>query len=548
MMVRRPRRRTVRTVRISLACALVAGVSALVGPLAGPAHAAGVGGIVISEVAPWGSGSSTYAVDWFEVTNTGSAAVNITGWRMDDNSNAFGLSVALNGISTIAAGESVVFMETATPATTFPLFTSAWFGTSVPPGLQLGSYSGSGVGLGTGGDAVNLFNAGGVLQAKVTFGASSSTAPFASFDNASGLDNATISTLSSPTVNGAFLVCTGTPAIGSPGTILTTASTPTTTSCASGTTTTTSVAPTGEPWPGPQTVSNASTYAFGTNLSGLIEEPSGTSAPGVLWAVRNGVGTMYRLLWDGTNWSPDSTNGWAAGKDLHYTDGTGDPDAEGVTYAASPANGMFVSTERNNLNGTVSKLSILRFDPNAAGAALTATNDWDLTTDLPATGSNLGLEAITWIPDSYLTANNLFDEHTLAAYNPASYANHGTGLFFVGVEGSGKLYGYALDLTSNTFTRVVSIANPFVSIMELQFDRDLNELWAVCDNTCNGQHAILRLDPLTGKFVKSLTYERPTGMPNYNNEGFALGAGAECVNNLKPVSYTHLTLPTNREV
>lgn len=521
--------------RIVVATA-VASLSMIVALTTGSAHAAGVAGIIISEVAPWASGNSTYAADWFEVTNTGPAAANVTGWKMDDNSNSFSSSVALNGIASIAPGESVIFLESSAPATTIPAFTSAWFGASMPAGLQLGTYSGSGVGLSTAGDAVNLFNAAGAVQAMVAFGASPSSAPFATFDNAAGLNNTTISTLSVAGVNGAFPASTGTPAIGSPGTITEGSGGGTTTTTTASTTTTTVTPPSGLPWPGDQAVHDASTYVFGGNLSGLTEEPSGTAAPGVLWGVLNGRGTLFRLLWDGTKWAPDTANNWGAGKNLFYTDGTGDPDSEGVTYAGpSSANGVFVSTERNNSANSVSRLSILRFDPTAAGSTLTATNDWNLTADLPATGPNLGLEAITWIPDAYLTANNFFDDRTSSAYNPGNYPSHGTGLFFVGVEGSGKIYGYALDQTSNSFTRVVSIANPLPSIMELQFDRDLAELWAVCDNTCNGKHALLRIDPSTGRFGVAYTFERPTGMPNYNNEGFAIAPAAECANEKKPV-------------
>ncbi len=126
--------------------------------------------IVISEVAPWSSGNSPLGADWFEVTNIGSAAVDITGWKMDDNSNSFGVAVALNGITSIAAGESVIFIESDAPGTVVPAFKTLWFGANPPAGLQIGTYSGSGVGLSTGGDAVNLFNNVGVLQASVTFG------------------------------------------------------------------------------------------------------------------------------------------------------------------------------------------------------------------------------------------------------------------------------------------------------------------------------------------------------------------------------------------
>lgn len=171
----------------------------------------------ITEVAPWGSGNSPYLSDWFELTNTGSAAVSISGWKMDDASNAFGTSVALNGITSIAAGESVIFLETASPTTVGASFLSTWFSTSGGP--RIGSYTGSGVGLGTSGDAVNIFDGSGALQAKVTFGASDATSPYQTFDNAAGLNNATISLLSEAGTNGAFVALNDAAEIGSPGLI-----------------------------------------------------------------------------------------------------------------------------------------------------------------------------------------------------------------------------------------------------------------------------------------------------------------------------------------
>ncbi|MGL4398972.1 MAG: SdiA-regulated domain-containing protein, partial [Luteolibacter sp.] len=45
----------------------------------------GVANLIISEVAPWSSGNSTVASDWFEVTNIGTVAADITGWKMDDS-------------------------------------------------------------------------------------------------------------------------------------------------------------------------------------------------------------------------------------------------------------------------------------------------------------------------------------------------------------------------------------------------------------------------------------------------------------------------------
>ncbi|BDI15504.1 hypothetical protein ANSO36C_13060 [Nostoc cf. commune SO-36] len=173
--------------------------------------------IFITEVAPWSSGNSPVAADWFELTNKGLSAVDITGWKIDDNSNSFAASVALSGITSIGAGESVIFIE---GATVNPTFLSNWFGANPPASLKIGNYSGAGAGLGTGGDAVNIYNATGALQANVVFGASPAAAPFATFDNAALSNNATIATLSTVGVNGAFVAVNSSTEIGSPGTIV----------------------------------------------------------------------------------------------------------------------------------------------------------------------------------------------------------------------------------------------------------------------------------------------------------------------------------------
>lgn len=174
--------------------------------------------IRITEVAPWGSSDNNpaipYGTDWFELTNFGNTAVSISGWKMDDSSNGTA-KVALVGITTIKAGESVIFTETAASAS----FLSTWFGANAPAGLQIGTYTGSGVGLSQSGDAVNIYNASNVLQANVVFGASDATSPYQTFDNAAGLNNATITQLSVVGVNGAFAAANHAIEIGSPGSI-----------------------------------------------------------------------------------------------------------------------------------------------------------------------------------------------------------------------------------------------------------------------------------------------------------------------------------------
>jgi len=172
--------------------------------------------IAITEVAPWSSGNSPVNADWFELTNFGSEPVNISGWKVDDASNSFAASVALVGITSIAAGESVIVIEGAGANANF---VPTWFGASAPAGLQIGRYSGSGIGLGTGGDALNLFTSAGVLVTRVDFGISPSAAPFATFDNSAGLSGVTLTLLSTIGVNGAFLTASGNE-IGSPASVV----------------------------------------------------------------------------------------------------------------------------------------------------------------------------------------------------------------------------------------------------------------------------------------------------------------------------------------
>jgi uncharacterized protein YjiK/2',3'-cyclic-nucleotide 2'-phosphodiesterase (5'-nucleotidase family)/phosphodiesterase/alkaline phosphatase D-like protein len=189
---------------------------------------ASTGNIFVTEIAPWSSGNSPVAADWFELTNTGSSAVDITGWKFDDNSNSFAAALTLNGITNIGAGESVIFIETtaATTATAPGVFKTNWSGAKLPAGLQIGTYTGSGAGLSTAGDAVNIYNAAGVLQTNLVFGTSPAANPFATFNNAALLNNATTSMLSAIGTNGGLSVTNNLPTsvavteIGSPGRIL----------------------------------------------------------------------------------------------------------------------------------------------------------------------------------------------------------------------------------------------------------------------------------------------------------------------------------------
>jgi hypothetical protein len=174
--------------------------------------------LIISEVHPTGSSGSTYGEDWFELKNIGPATIDFTGWKVDDGSASFASALALRGVASLAPGQIAVFMESdavgADDAATGAAFTAAWFGSYVPAGFTLGFYGGSGIGLSSSGDAVNIFDSTGTLMAGVTFGAATTGI---SFDNAAGLSGA-ISQLSVVGINGAFGSVAGSE-IGSPGVV-----------------------------------------------------------------------------------------------------------------------------------------------------------------------------------------------------------------------------------------------------------------------------------------------------------------------------------------
>lgn len=122
------------------------------------------------------------------------------------------------------------------------------------------------------------------------------------------------------------------------------------------------------------------------------------------------------------------------------------------------------------------------------------------------------------MPDAWLTARGFADERAGAAYDPSRYPGHGEGLFFVGVEGTAKVYEYALN-ADGSFARLATVDTPFALVAEVQFDRGL--LWIVCDEACNGRTATYDIDA-TGTFAPTHVYARPANAPDVANEGFVV--------------------------
>lgn len=105
----------------------------------------------VTEIWPGNEAGENLTGDWFEVTNFGDTSWTLADGALyfDDDSADPTVADMLNGVTEIAAGESVVFVDADSAAT----FTAVWGG-KIDLG-QVGTYDGSG--LSGGGDAVTLF-------------------------------------------------------------------------------------------------------------------------------------------------------------------------------------------------------------------------------------------------------------------------------------------------------------------------------------------------------------------------------------------------------
>lgn len=284
-----------------------------------------------------------------------------------------------------------------------------------------------------------------------------------------------------------------------------------------------------EPWPGNDDVSVVDTSEyFSENLSGLSYQPEDGLQPPILWAVQNYPPLLYKLYWDGADWVSTGTDGWSDGKKLRYTDGQGEPDAEDLTKAAWDSDMIFICSERN-AHESISRLSVLLYIDADNADTMNATIEWDLTSDFPPVDANEGFEAITWVPDDFLVANNFMDDNLETTYDPANYPHNSGGLIFLGLESDGGIYAYYLNTMDGSSQQIASFGSGMESIMSLSFDRDTGYLWAMCDDNCDGVHSVHSVDNTTGVFRHIGAYERPASMGgNFDTEGFTTTPDAEC--------------------
>ena len=186
----------------------------------GPALAAAwiathaMGQLAITEVHSNASTNGTPSIhaDWWELTNYGPAPVNLAGYRFNDSTGGLASGAVTLDPVVVAPGESVVFVESI-PADAF----RQWWGPSLPPGLQVLSYSTNGIGLSSSGDGLRLWTPDATSDLdtvdSVDFGASGADFSTFVYDAVSGA----MSARPTPGAEGAFAAADNGD-VGSPGT------------------------------------------------------------------------------------------------------------------------------------------------------------------------------------------------------------------------------------------------------------------------------------------------------------------------------------------
>ena len=214
------------------------------------------------------------------------------------------------------------------------------------------------------------------------------------------------------------------------------------------------------------------------NFSGIDFDSEGNA-----WVVKNKPSQLWKLSYDEEKDEYSISQDW----DLHYADGSGAPDAEGVTVGKD--GNIYIATERDG-SGT-SRPSVLKFDINKQRV----TQEWNLREYTGAVSDNGGLEAIAYLAD--------------------------LDVYAVGVEDTGEVLFVRLD-DNGTSSLVTRYANDMLlAVMALDYDADNKELRVLCDEACGGLSVLVKYDGTSVTPVSGIQ-DRPKNMPDLANEGYGM--------------------------
>lgn len=262
------------------------------------------------------------------------------------------------------------------------------------------------------------------------------------------------------------------------------------------------------------------------DVSGAVFDPND---PGILWVAMN-KGRLFKMHLVGGLY--ESLPGWEGGIPVRFTDGAGELDSEGVVVG--PDGAVYLTSERDNARAKDTSHNVIaRFDVSAvtdATTELVATHQWDVN-DFVTTGTNLGLEGISYVPDAFLVASGWQVDGVAYATDDEPTP----GLFVTAVEGTGALHFFSLAPgAAPVEVKVESSGFPWS--MDVAYDADRDALWALCDDGCGGVYNLLSV--VDGDFQVAHSYARPAGMPNLNNEGMAIASASVCIDGFQRVVWT----------
>ncbi|MBI1854024.1 MAG: hypothetical protein HYR85_27110 [Planctomycetes bacterium] len=273
-----------------------------------------------------------------------------------------------------------------------------------------------------------------------------------------------------------------------------------------------------DPWP-------AESLANATNLT-AIEGPGANdfyfdlssavwnSETRTLWVCRNGPSPdskVWALVEDGAGSFEVSAPGGLR------AEWTGFGDAEALTQADFAEDVVYVMAEGEE--------RIKEYDLSTPGVQV-LNNDWNTRPYLPLSGG-LGSEAITFVPDSFLTAIGFVDANGL----PYTSTQGMGGVMMVGHQNGGAIYVFDLNRTTGGFVYVGEYLTGDTETADLEFDRSTGLLYVLHDDADSLEVLDLTSTAVVGQTYRQFTSIETFDLPSVDDyEGIAVVDAADCHN------------------
>ncbi len=249
---------------------------------------------------------------------------------------------------------------------------------------------------------------------------------------------------------------------------------------------------------------------FSDDLSGAVWNPVSQT----LWLVVNNPGVLFAVVQEGGQWRLAEQGGREANWEL---DELGD--AEAVTQ---------VDYGQGHMVYTLNERGVLNQWDTSDFSAVERVHHWALP---EIENGNGGGEGLTFVPDSFLTAQGFVDPTGL----PYQSVNGMGGLMFVGFQGNGDLLVYDLDPNDNNgVTFVGRYKTGGNETAGLEFDRSTGVMHIWHDDDIDQLELISLASESSGNqrvMTTLVVYDGPdlTSEMSSNIEGIAVIPVDECV-------------------